>query len=50
MQETCPKCEGKGAFEVMVPGKQGYDRYPLPNWEWHKCDMCDGTGYLEPEL
>jgi len=49
-ESECEECEGKGAYEVMMPGTQGYDRYPLPSWEWRKCYECDGSGVVYAEI
>jgi DnaJ-class molecular chaperone len=50
LESDCPHCNGKGAVEVMVPGTQGYDRYPMQDWEWHKCHVCDGKGVIYEEV
>lgn len=49
-ESECDRCQGKGAYEVMIPGTQGYDRYAEPRWEWHKCYDCNGSGVVYAEI
>jgi DnaJ-class molecular chaperone len=43
---TCPKCHGKGEYEIPIWG-EGYENC---GYETHKCELCYGTGKVTLEF
>ena len=49
---TCPKCHGKGTYDVpsgeTVWGEDGF--YEKTEWESRHCELCYGTGKVTLEF
>lgn len=42
---TCYKCHGKGKYRVPIDPD-----YSWEECEWHKCELCHGTGKITLEF
>lgn len=49
---TCPKCHGKGTYDVPIGetvwGEDGF--YEKTEWESRHCELCNGTGKITLEF